>query len=336
MVKMVKIAFFEADKWEKALLKKKLPNCDLQLFDATLSNENIDRVKDVEIIAVFVNSRVTREFLDKLPCLKFIATMSTGFDHIDVETCKKRGIIISNVPFYGMNTVAEYTFALLLALCRKVLIAVDRVKEGEFELSGLQGFDLKGKTLGVIGTGNIGLNVIKIASGFEMKVVAFDVKKNFKAAKKLGFKYVSFGALLKNSDVISIHVPYNKDTHHLIDKNSFRKMKKGVFLVNTARGGVIETAALLEAIKQKKVGGAALDVLEEETAMKHNVELLPRDFNVDFETIALNYELIDQDNVIVAPHSAFYSKEALDRILETTVENIVKFLKKKPVNVIVV
>ncbi|MAG16372.1 hydroxyacid dehydrogenase [Candidatus Woesearchaeota archaeon] len=331
---MAKIAFFELEEWEENLVKKAMSKHQLKLFSEPLSSSNVNEIKDIEIIAGFVWSKITLELLNKLPKLKLIATMSTGFDHIDLNECKNREIIVSNVPTYGENTVAEHTFALILALSRKVLQAVERTRRGNFSLDGLRGFDLKGKTIGVIGTGHIGLHVLRMAKGFEMNMLAFDIKKNTKEAKKLGFKYATLDNLLKNSDIVTLHAPYNEHTHHLINSNNIKKMKKGALLINTARGGLVETNALLKEIKSGKLGGAGLDVLEEEMLIKEEKQLLSAKLPANIKTLLENHILLNQENVIITPHSAFNSREALVRIVTTTLENINEYLKKKPTNVV--
>lgn len=240
------------------------------------------------------------------------------------------------MPHYGENTVAEHTFALILSLTRKICKAHERTVRGDFTLDGLRGTDLQGKTIGVVGTGSIGLHVIRIAKGFDMNVIAFDTFKNPKSAKKLGFKYVGFSDLLKKSDIITLHVPYSKPTHHLIDKKSISGMKKGVLLINTARGAIIETSSLVEGLQSGKIGGAGLDVLEEECFIKEEKQVLSRHFlkECNLKTALQNHILLQQDNVIITPHNAFNSSEALHRILDTTILNIDSFLKKKQVNAV--
>ena len=203
-------------------------------------------------------------------------------------------------------------------------------------MEGLRGFDLKGKTLGVVGVGNIGKHVIKIAKGFGMRILAYDIKKDRKLTKKMGFKYVALEHLLKNSDITTLHVPYNASTHHLINKRTLKLFKKNCYLINTSRGGICDATALLQGLKNKIFAGLGLDVLEEEGYIKEERELLSLSFKKisDLKIILENHVLINQPNVIVTPHNAFNSKEALTRILDTTVENIKSFSKNKPINLI--
>ena len=336
MPKNFKIAFFELEPWEREYLLKNLKNLDVKFIDDALNDANADEAKDADAIGIFIYSAVDKKMIDKLENLKLIVTLSTGFDHIDLKECRKRDITVCNVPHYGENTVAEHTFALILNLTRMIHKAYERTVRGDFSIDGLRGIDLQEKVLGVVGSGSIGQHVIRIAKGFEMKVVAFDVKRNLKLAKKLGFSYVSFDELLKNSDIITLHVPYNKSTRHLIDRKAVSNMKNGALLINTARGSVIETSALLEGLQSGKIGGAGLDVLEGECFIKEEKQILSKHFlkECDLKTVLQNHILLKQDNVIITPHNAFNSWEALHRILETTILNISSFLKKKPVNVV--
>lgn len=276
------------------------------------------------------------QIIARLPKLKLITTRSTGFDHIDLKETSKKKIAVCNVPYYGENTVAEHTFALILALSRNVHKSYLRTLRNDFSIDGLQGFDLKDKTLGVIGGGNIGLHVIRIAKGFGMDVVVYDTHKNTFLAEVLGFKYVDdLDKLLGQSDIITLHLPENKHTHHLINRRNIHKIKKGAILINTARGGVVETEALIEALEKEILSGAGLDVLEGEELIKEEKQLLyehkhPRKIGA----LIRDHILIDKDNVVFTPHIAFYSKEALQRIIETTGENILDFEKGEVKNVV--
>ena len=331
-----KIAFFELEQWEKEYFIKNLKNCELRFIDDHLNESNAAQIKDADAVGVFIYSVINKKILEKLPNLKLIVTLSTGFDHIDIKECGKRKITVCNVPHYGENTVAEHTFALILNLTRKIHKAYERTIKGDFTIDGLRGIDLQNKTLGVVGAGSIGQHVIRIARGFEMKVIAFDKFKNQKSAKALGFKYVDLDYLLRNSDIISLHVPYNKSTHHLIDKKAISKMKKGIILVNTARGGIVDTNALLEGVQSGRIRGVGLDVVEGECFIKEEKQILSRHFlkECDLKTVLQNHILLKQENVIITPHNAFNSWEALHRILDTAILNINSFLKKKQVNVV--
>ena len=234
----MKIAFFEVQEWEETYLRKRLDGAhEVVTFHDVLEDRHLAQIAEVEIVSPFIYSRLTAERLSKLPKLKMVATRSTGFDHIDIAECSKRGISVCNVPFYGENTVAEHTFALILALSRKVHEAFVRVRAGNFSLDGLRGFDLKDKTIGVIGAGRIGLHVIRIARGFGMKVLAFDVKQDHFWAEVLGFEYAELNDLLTRSDIITLHAPYNRHTHHLINRDNIDRIKRGAILINKRKIG---------------------------------------------------------------------------------------------------
>ncbi len=333
---MATIAFFELEDWEKEYTRQKLAGHILEFIDAHASQENIARAKDADVIACFIYSQFTKELLLQIPKTKLITTMSTGFDHIDLQTCREKNILVANVPSYGENTVAEHAFALLLALSRKIVPSVERTRKINFDLEGLRGFDLKGKTIGVIGTGKIGQHLIRMAKGFDMNIVAFDVFPNKTAETELGFTYLSLPELLAKSDIISLHAPYNQTTHHLINKNNISQIKKGAVLINTARGGLVETDALVLALQEGILSYAGLDVLEEENFVKEERQLLTKQFqkNSDLHIVLEDHELLSMENVLVTPHNAFNSTEALKRILDTTLENIISFLNEKPINII--
>jgi D-lactate dehydrogenase len=333
---MLKIGFFELEHWEEKIIKDIFPKDKLFFSKRKLTLQAAKKHKNLEAIAVFVHSEVNKEILRKLPKLKLVTTMSTGFDHIDLEECKKRKIAVCNVPVYGENTVAEHTFALILALSRKIVDCVNRTHLGSFRLEGLRGFDLMGKTIGVVGGGNIGKHVIRMAKGFQMNVLVFDLYKDLKLAKKMGFKYASMEKLLKESDIVTLHVPHNKHTHHLINKDKLSLMKKNATLINTSRGGIIDTDALVYALKKKKIAGAGLDVLEEETELIEEIQLLKKEFtkNYDLKTVVENHILLEMPNVIITPHNAFNTNEALMRILETTVKNIKGYKGGRMINLV--
>jgi D-lactate dehydrogenase len=260
-----------------------------------------------------------------------ICTRSAGFDHIDLMECKKRKIAVYNVPCYGENTVAEYTLGLILMASRKLLAASERAKSGNFNFEGLIGFDLKDKTLGVIGTGKIGKHVIRMAKGFEMNILAFDKFKSSKEAK-----YVSLNELLAKSDIITLHAPYCKETHHLINRKNLKQIKKGAVLINTSRGGLVETESLVEGLNKNIFSFVAIDVIEGEPLIKEEKELLSKHFDKKtIEILLENHILMEDPRVIITPHTAFYSKEALERINDTTFKNIELFLKNKSENRII-
>ena len=330
----MKIAFFEVEDWEEEYLVKRLNGYLAKFSKEKLNLENAQQIKDFEAISIFIYSKINEQVIREMPNLKLITTRSTGFDHIDLEACKKQGIIVCNVPSYGENTVAEHTFALILSISRRMCMTCSRF-ERVFSMEGLMGFDLKGKTIGVIGTGQIGLHVIRIAKGFGMNVLAYDVNQTRILSEVLGFEYTSLEVLLSKSDVITLHVPYNKFTHHLLNKDTFKLVKKGAILINTARGGIVDTEALIEALDNKTLAGAGLDVIEGEELMKEEKQLLydPKKLEV-LADLVKDHILLSKDNVVFTPHIAFYSIEAFERILDTTVQNIGAFVSGHPLNAV--
>ncbi len=337
----MKIGIFGVKPWEKDYFNDKMidwSGVEISYFESDLRSDNLPEEKDFDVVSVFVSSLVDRAVIEALPNLKLIATRSTGFDHIDADYCRQKNIKISSVPAYGDNTVAEFAFALLLDLSRKIYESYDKLREeGDWSVESLRGFDLEGKTIGVVGVGRIGQHSIKIANGFGMKVIANDAFPKIDLESKLNFKYVSLDELFQQSDVITLHVPYIPETHHLINKESIKIMKDGAVLINTSRGPVVDTVALLQAVKSGKLGGAGLDVLEEENASREEFDFILKGERreVDWKTVLANRLLIDLPNVIVTPHNAFNTKEAVQRIMDTTILNIENFTKGNPQNLIV-
>jgi Lactate dehydrogenase and related dehydrogenases len=332
---MAKIVFFEVEAWEKKYIETALSQDKPVLTEEKLEESTVSKYQDAEIISIFIYSTITKEVLEKLPNLKFIATRSMGFDHLDIVACKEKGIMVANVPSYGAHTVAEHTFALMLAVSRKIVPSVERAKKGDFSSVGLTGFDLFGKTLGVIGTGHIGKNVCELGVSFGMKVLAYCHHEDNELRTK-GVQYVSLDQLLANSDVISLHLPHNSETEHIINLENITKFKKGAIIINTARGALVETKAIVEGLERGILAGAGLDVLEEENALKEEREFLAMEHIVkgDIQTELLDHILLNRDDVIVTPHNAFNSIEALQEILETSLGNIKSFLNKTPINIV--
>ncbi len=332
----MRLAFYELEDWEHAELQKGLfTGHELHLSTEPLTERTLKSEYKAEVVSVFVHSVLDRATVDKLPSLKFIATRSTGFDHIDLERCRERGIAVSNVPSYGENTVAEHTFALILALSRNIHKAFVHTLARNIPFEELRGFDLEGRTLGVVGAGRIGLHVIKIAKGFGMNVVAFDVRQEPLLAEVLSFRYVSIEELLRVSDIVSLHCPYSPKTHHLINPDNIRHFKHGALLINTARGGLIDPAALTQALDEGILAGAALDVLEGEELLKDERQILAQPLAQDkLRTLLLNHSLLNRDNVVITPHIAFNSREAVQRILEMTLDNLRAFLSGRPQNLV--
>ncbi len=331
----MRIALFEVEDWEREYFMRGLADHELSFHRETLDEQRTGTIADAEVVSVFIHSRIDRQVVDALPRLRLIATRSTGYDHIDLEACAERGVLVANVPRYGENTVAEHTFGLILTLSRNLLRAYLRTSRGDFSLKGLEGFDLMGKTLGVVGAGSIGLHVVRIAKGFGMDVLAYDVNQSRLLADVLGFEYVGLEELLRRADIISLHAPYTPQTHHLINRDTLALVKRGALLINTARGGLVDTDALLWALDEGIIGGAGLDVLEGEELVSEERELLAQPAAEEKLRMLLRHHiLLRRDNVIITPHSAFYSREALQRIVETTVANILRFEEGNPLNLV--
>lgn len=322
----MKIAFFETSPSDQDYLSRMLAGHELFFSAEPLTEENSPQAGTYEIISVFIYSTVNQAVIEQLKSVRLIATRSTGFDHIDTALCREKNITVSNVPHYGENTVAEHTFALILALSRNVHKSYARGQKGDFSIDGLMGFDLKDKTLGVIGTGHIGLHVIRIAKGFGMHVVAYDTYHDTFLSEILHYKYASLDQVLSQSDIVTLHVPYNEHTHHLINRKNIKKIKKGALLINTARGGIVDNEALIEALDDHTLSGAGIDVLEGEEHIKEENQCLRENCGGDaVRQNEQNRDLLSRDNVVFTPHIGFYSEEALRRILDTTLQNITQF-----------
>ncbi len=325
-----KIAFFGVKSWEKEIIEREIMKLDsfgIGIFENEVQ-DNVELAVKYDIISPFIYSTLNKSVLDKLPNLKMIAVRATGVDSVDLEECKRRKIEVANVPTYGSKTVAEYTFALMLGITRKIVEAHQSVEEGEFSPEGLTGIDINEKTLGVIGVGNIGQNVVKIARAFGMKVLGVDAKLPPEVAKKVGCKMVDLETCLKDADIVTFHVPSIPETFHLLNKKNIKLMKKGSYLVNTSRGPVVETEAIVWALNNKILAGAALDVTEDEAMVESMSVVMSKKITKDQLQDVLSFHMLrDRDDVIFTPHNAFNTKEAIGRIVGTTVENIKEFMK---------
>lgn len=300
----------------------------------TVSPEKLIPYADSEIISCFTHSeKIPNQKLDYFPKLKLIATRTTGYNHIDLSYCHQRHISISNVPAYGAKTVAEFAFTLLLALSRKLIRAKNDMAHNKIDTQYYMGFDLAGKTIGIIGTGSIGQHMIKLAEGFDMNIIAYDSYPNPTLKK---YYTGTLAELYRQSDIISLHIPSTAQNYHLLNQDAFNLMKRGVIIINTARGDLIDTQALYSALYSGMVGGAGLDVLENEDFLLHDEVILePRQHSSEFLLdSAMNLKLMQFQNVITTPHIAFNSIDAIDRINQTTLNNISEFLKNKPVNLV--
>ena len=306
----------DASKIEKYYKDK--PNTSIHI-DSRILNENIisdknddfhEAYKNTEILCVFIYSQVTKKVLDAMPNLKLIVTRSVGYNHIDLEECHARRIPVCNVPDYGSHVIAEHVFAMLLSSLRCIEDASDKTKMCDFTFSGLRGMSLQGKTLGIVGTGKIGKKVARIGSmGFLMKTIAYARHPDIDASLASHFTYTeTLEEIWENSDIISLHVPANPQTHHMINAESIAKMKDGVVLVNTARGALIDTQALIDGIKSKKISHAVLDVVENEKHIS------------DFP------ELLTMKEVLITPHIAFYADDSMKTMYEESFQSIENFL----------
>ncbi len=335
---MTKLTFFNVDEKEQAVLLNAFDG--EKTFELSFRQESLNVhtgtiAKDAEGIGIFIQSQITQEVLDLLPQLRIVATMSTGFDHIDQEACKARNITVCNVPAYGDNTVAEYAFGLIIALARKLKPTFERVERGFFSRTGLMGMDIKGKTLGLVGTGRIGSHMARLGWAFGMKVIACDVKPNATLAEKFEVTFLSLEEVLQQADVISLHVPYLPSTHHLINAERLRLIRPTAILVNTARGKVVDTKAVSVALREGRLGGVALDTFEGEEVWIEE-EFLKRD---DLAAITLreameSFSIMRSERAILTPHNAFNTREALERILITSAQNVKAYFSGSPENVV--
>jgi D-lactate dehydrogenase len=333
----MKIVIFDIEDWEKPTFASLGDEHELTFVSESLSKANASEHEEAEIISVFVKSQVDEAVLSAMPNLKAIATRSTGFDHIDRGVCQDRDIQIAYVPSYGANAVASHTIGLLLNIVHRISDGIGRTRKGEFTNTGLRGFDVTGKRIGVIGaSGDIGRHVVKMAKGLGMEVLGFDVAKDEDFADEAGFEYVAMDELLGQSDVVTVHVPQNEKTENMIDDEAFSKMRDGVVLLNTSRGGVVDERALLKAISEEKVSAAGLDVLRAEPTIREEAELLRTAVEDEdkWGELLANETLLRLRNVYVTPHNAFNTTEAVQRILDVTRENLDGFVKGEPVNLV--
>jgi len=343
-----KICFVELEVEGREFFETALDGHDVS-FAHTLG----DVPEDCEILSVFIGERVEDAFLDAHPALQLICTRSTGCDHLDIGACRDRGVQVANVGNYGENTVAEHAFALILALARRLKESEEAVRSGHFSRDGLRGFDLRGRTMGVVGAGRVGLHVIRIALGFGMKVVAYDAEPHAFYGELLDFRYVPFGELLREADVISLHVPLNESTRHMFNRETLALCRPGVILINTARGALIDTAAAVEALESGQVAGLGLDVLEDERVFQEGgaAPLLGRKIAervhaassqlpairettparvAEFSRLVSHSRLLNRPDVILTPHVAFNSDEAVRCLRAVTLETMLDYFESKP------
>jgi D-lactate dehydrogenase len=332
----MRATFYEIEEdWEQEYLRRRFLHVEPVFVARPLTAETVSETSESTVASVFIHSRVSRELLGRMPGLRLLTTRSTGFDHIDVQACAERGVTIANVPRYGENTVAEHTFGLILNLSRNIHRAFQRTRARDFSLAGLEGRDLRSKTLGVIGAGSIGLHVIRMARAFGMKVLAHDTRPQSILSEVLEFDYAPLGRLLAASDIVTLHAPLLPETRHLLNRERFQQMKRGAFLVNTGRGALVDTDALLWALDEGIVAGAGLDVLEgEEQLLEEHHMFRGPGSEAHVREVVRGHQLFERDNVIVTPHIAWFSREARERILDTTAETIEAFAAGQRVNTV--
>ena len=321
-----RIIFFDIKDYDREFFEKygKNYNYEMSFFKSRLSLENVHLTKGYDVVCAFTNDDIGKETIDAMAenGVRLLAMRCAGFNNVSLKDIHNRFKVV-RVPAYSPHAIAEYTVGLILAVNRKINKAYVRTREGNFSINGLMGVDLYGKTAGIIGTGKIGQILIKILKGFDMKVIAYDLFPNQKVAEELGFEYVSLDELYANSDIISLNCPLTKDTQYMINRRSMLKMKDGVILVNTGRGQLIDSADLVEALKDKKVGAVALDVYEEE----ENYFFQDKSTQVIEDDIL--GRLLSFYNVLITSHQAYFTKEAVEAITVTTLNNIKDFVEGK-------
>lgn len=318
----MKMLMFDFRDTEKEYFKENTPtDLEIEFFNEPLSDKfhlTDSQKEDTVILSVFINSELTPEILSQFKNLQVVATRSTGYNHINLDYCKKNNIAVINTPYYGKSSVAQYTIGMIIALTRNVLLATNDVKNRKIDYSKYEGENLSKLTLGVIGTGSIGSAVCELANKFDLKIYAHDLKINEHI--KDFVEYVDFDELISKSDIITLHIPYILEFYHLLSDKEFKKMKQGVYIINTSRGELIDTGALYENIKSGKVKGAALDVFECEYLKYDNEEIVSTVKNASetcLENVIITDKLIEFDNVIITPHIAYNTKQSIMNILES-------------------
>lgn len=325
----MKILFYDTKPYDKEFFNEynKDYGFDIKYLTGKLTEESADLAKGYDIISIFVNDTVDKKVIDILvECgVKLIAMRCEGYNNVSLKEIDGK-IKVVRVPAYSPYSIAEYTVGMIMTLNRKIHKAYIRTREGNFSITGLMGYDLHEKTAGIIGAGKIAQILIKILKGFGMKVIAYDPYPNYEKAKELGFEFTDLDTLYKEADIISLNCPLTKETRYMINRNSMNKMKDGVMIVNTGRGMLIDTVDLIEALKDKKIGAAALDVYEEEADY----------FFEDYSNMVIEDDILGRllsfNNVLVTSHQAFFTKEAVEEITRVTMENIKRFQEGKPLD----
>jgi len=318
----MKIIFFSSKRYDEEyfIASNKSYNHDIRFVEARLTYDTVNMISGESVVCAFVNDVLDRNVLSLLAGLnvKLIALRCAGFNNVDVTAANESGIKVIRVPGYSPDAVAEHTVCLMLSLNRKIYRAYNRVREGNFSLDGLLGFDFSGKTIGIVGTGKIGSIVARIMNAMGMNVLAYDPVPNPECLE-LGVKYVKIDQLFKASDVISLHCPLNSETKHLVDKSALDKMKHGVMLINTSRGAILDASAVIKELKSKKIAYLGLDVYEQES------ELFFEDLSGEIIQDDVFERLLTFPNVLITSHQGFFTSNALENIADTTLKNIKQF-----------
>lgn len=330
-----KILIFDTKECEKEYLKTiKLNNAEILMFEESLNEKTLSSIpqKDRDtatVISVFICSSISEDVIKEFPNLKLVATRSTGLNHINIEGCKKHGIVVSNVPSYGHTTIAQFTLGLIIELERKIYQSFLDLREMKCKFGSYTGRDLNRLTLGIIGTGDIGIGVCKIAKAIGMNIIAYDILPKTNLQKEYNFTYTDFEYLIQNSDIITLHVPYTDNNYHMISYKEFEQMKDTSYFINTSRGELVDTFALYSALVEKKIAGCALDVIECEDIC------LGTSFEAKIENTGSNClrrtllmkKIMTFDNVIITPHIAYNTTDAIIDNLKHTLDNIEAFIK---------
>jgi D-lactate dehydrogenase len=340
----MKLYFVSTEPEEREFFAKRLAP-----WNPVFVRELEDLPDDVEVLSIFIYDGIDEAFLARHPRLRFIASRSSSVDHLDLKACARRGVEVAGIPKYDGNSVAEHTFALLLAVARRFRASTTLRQHGDFSHAELRGFELRGKTLGLIGVGRIGVRVAELARAFGMKVIAYDPRPNAAHARQKGFRYLSLDSVLARAEILSLHAALTEGTRHLINAATLAKCREGVVIINTARGALIDTAALVAALESGHVGGAGIDVLEDERVLRRDAknvlatEIAARVHGTgkdesperkaerkrQITSIYSSNSLLERPEVVFTPHIAFNTTETVDAIAGQSADNIERFLRKQ-------
>lgn len=323
-----RIAFFDAKPYDRQFFDAaNQGEFEIKYFSTRLNADSVSLAQGFDAVCAFVNDNLSAEVINKLKEMEvgIVALRSAGYNHVDLEAAYQN-VHMVRVPAYSPYSVAEHAAAMMLSLNRKTHRAYYRTRDNNFSINGFLGFDMNGKTAGIIGTGRIGLTLVGILRGFGMKVIAYDARPKPDAEEQYGFTYVSLDELYEHSDIISLHCPLTPETHHIINADSIKKMKREVMIINTSRGQLVDTGALLNALREQRIGSAGLDVYEEED--DYFFEDLSNE-TIEDDKLA---RLLTFPNVLVTSHQAFFTKEALTNIAQTTLANLRAYFNGEPLD----